>query len=26
LESFQARPTTLEDVFLRLAGRSLQED
>jgi lipooligosaccharide transport system ATP-binding protein len=26
LESYQARPTTLEDVFLRLAGRSLQED
>lgn len=26
LGSFQARPTTLEDVFLRLAGRSLQED
>jgi len=26
LVSFQARPTTLEDVFLRLAGRSLQED
>ncbi|HEY3365408.1 MAG TPA: ATP-binding cassette domain-containing protein [Symbiobacteriaceae bacterium] len=24
--SYQARPTTLEDVFLRLAGRALQED
>jgi lipooligosaccharide transport system ATP-binding protein len=26
LQGYQARPTTLEDVFLRLAGRSLQED
>jgi lipooligosaccharide transport system ATP-binding protein len=26
LESYQARPTTLEDVFLRLAGRTLQEE
>ncbi|HLO02231.1 MAG TPA: ABC transporter ATP-binding protein, partial [Symbiobacteriaceae bacterium] len=25
LQGYQARPTTLEDVFLRLAGRSLQE-
>jgi lipooligosaccharide transport system ATP-binding protein len=26
LQGYQARPTTLEDVFLRLAGRTLQED
>lgn len=26
LQGYQARPTTLEDVFLRLAGRSLQEE
>lgn len=26
LISYQARPTSLEDVFLRLAGRTLQED